>query len=301
MKHGLLLIDKPSGCTSHDVVQVVRRHVGQKKVGHCGTLDPDATGLLVLTLGWGTRLTRFLIRAPKVYQGTIRFGRATDTYDGSGRTIREASTAAVTPDRIAAQMAEFVGSYDQRPPPYCAKKIGGVKYYELARRGEAVPDHTTEVQVFRFQALEPIDRESCGFELRCSSGTYARSLAHDLGQRLESAAHLAQLRRLQVGSFRVDNAMTLDEFQKDTMELETRSCWIAFDEIPLPFGEIQADGQQERRITHGQTVLVDRLEMEEGDWVRVIDENRRMVAVGTVIERVGSRGVSLVQPRIVFK
>ena len=301
MKHGLLLLDKPVGCTSHDVVHVVRRLTAQKKVGHCGTLDPDATGLLVLTLGWGTRLTRFLIRAPKVYEGRIRFGTATDTYDASGKITREGPTEGLTRELIEKAMTFFAGAYRQQPPPYCAKKVGGVKYYELARRGKEVPQETKEVQIFRFESTSELCQDSVGFILSCSSGTYARSLAHELGARLETAAHLAELRRLQVGTLRVENAVEVGEFSSFSGELETLGAWIPFDEIPLPFGEIEADGQQERRITHGQTMLVDRLEMEEGDWVRVVNGRRRMVAVGTVIERVGSHGVSVVQPRIVFK
>ena len=145
MQHGLLLVDKPTGCTSHDVVVQARRLLGQKKIGHCGTLDPEATGLLLLTVGRATRLTRFLIRAPKVYEGVIRFGVVTDTYDLTGEVKSQASAEALaaeslTAEAVAAAMEGFVGNYLQTPPPYCAKKVGGVKYYELARRGEKVPE-----------------------------------------------------------------------------------------------------------------------------------------------------------------
>ncbi|MFP5284284.1 MAG: tRNA pseudouridine(55) synthase TruB, partial [Thermoanaerobaculia bacterium] len=142
MKDGLLLVDKGPGVTSHDVVQRVRRLLRQKKIGHCGTLDPDATGLLLLTLGTATRLTRFLIRAPKVYEGTVRFGVVTDTYDASGRVTSEAppeAVAALTLEVVETAMHRFEGTIEQQPPPYSAKKVQGVKYYELARRGEEVP------------------------------------------------------------------------------------------------------------------------------------------------------------------
>ncbi|HPK66665.1 MAG TPA: tRNA pseudouridine(55) synthase TruB, partial [Thermoanaerobaculia bacterium] len=132
MVDGLLLVDKQAGCTSHDVVQQVRRLMRQRRIGHCGTLDPDATGLLLLTLGQATRLTRFLIRAPKEYEGQLRLGIATDTYDASGRPTAERSTAGVEASHLGREMRAFVGSYAQVPPPYCAKKIGGEKYYELA-------------------------------------------------------------------------------------------------------------------------------------------------------------------------
>ena len=138
MKNGVLLIDKPTNCTSHDVVQRVRRIVGQRKVGHCGTLDPGATGLLVVTLGRATRLTRFLIRAPKVYEGTILFGRTTDTYDTLGETLSEAPTDHLTQSELQTEIGALVGTYEQAAPPFSAKKIKGVKYYELARRGEEV-------------------------------------------------------------------------------------------------------------------------------------------------------------------
>src|ERR1044072_5972830 len=147
---GLLLVDKENGCTSHDVVQQVRRILKQKKIGHCGTLDPEATGLLLLTLGSATRLTRFIIRAPKVYEGTITFGTATDTYDASGTVVSEAGPSEVerlTTEEVATAMRRFEGIFEQQPPPYSAKKIKGVKYYELARRGEEVPQETKEVTV----------------------------------------------------------------------------------------------------------------------------------------------------------
>lgn len=300
MKNGLLLVDKPTGCTSHDVVGAARRLVGQKKIGHCGTLDPDATGLLLLTLGQATRLTRFLIRAPKVYQGTIAFGSATDTYDATGTVLREVDTAGLDLPAIAAAMEGFVGMWDQTPPPYCAKKIGGKKYYELARRGEEVPTDSKEVEVFSFSPIGELEEDRLDFELGCASGTYARSLAHELGERLGNAAHLCRLRRTLIGNLRVEHAMTLDQLEDLEGDIESASCFIPFDEIPLPFAAIEADSQQERRIVHGQTVLVDRLELEEGDWVRVVNGRRNLVAVGTVIETVGNRGVGVVQPRIVF-
>src|SRR5262249_13518323 len=148
MTDGLLLIDKEPGCTSHDVVQRVRRILKQKKSGHCGTLDPDATGLLLLTLGNATRLTRFLIRAPKVYSRTVRFGIATDTYDAAGRGTAERPCAGLPLPEVAAAMQRFSGTFEQQPPPYSAKKVNGVKFYELARRGEEVPQETKEVTVY---------------------------------------------------------------------------------------------------------------------------------------------------------
>ncbi len=310
LRDGLLLIDKEPGGTSHDVVQRVRRILGEKRVGHCGTLDPDATGLLLLTVGTATRLTRFLISAPKVYAGTIRFGVATDTYDAAGAVTAEAPTAGLTRDAVAAAMAGFVGEIDHAAPPFSAKKVRGEKLYELARRGEQVPVETKRVTVWEFAptgelAEPPSDarlRRDIDFRLACSSGTYARTLAHEVGRAVGTGAHLARLRRLQVGTFTVERAVTLDALAAalEAGAAPTGGAWIPFDDIPLPFAEVTADAQQERRVLHGQTVLVRDLGGEEGDWVRLVDRRHKTLAVGTVAERIGERGVGVVQPRIVF-
>jgi tRNA pseudouridine55 synthase len=308
MQDGLLLVDKDPGGTSHDVVQRVRRLLKQKKVGHCGTLDPDATGLLLLTLGSATRLTRFLIRAPKVYEGTLKLGVTTDTYDATGRVVAEGPAGGLTTAAVAAAMGGFEGTSAQQPPPYSAKKVGGVKYYELARRGEEVPQETKEVTVFDFKPLGELAGPETGgarslrFVLSCSSGTYARSLAHDVGQALGCGAHLAALRRTQIGPFTVGNALSHAALEARMSAGEgPGDAWVPFDQIPLPFGEVTADPQQEQRIHHGQTVLVRELAGEEGDWVKLINRRRELIAVGTVVERIGAGGVGVVQPKVVFR
>lgn len=308
MQDGLLLVDKDPGGTSHDVVQRVRRLLKQKKVGHCGTLDPDATGLLLLTLGSATRLTRFLIRAPKVYEGTLKLGVTTDTYDATGRVVAEGPTGGLTTAAVAAAMAGFEGTSEQQPPPYSAKKVGGVKYYELARRGEEVPQETKEVTVFEFKPLGELSGPDAGgarslrFLLSCSSGTYARSLAHDVGQALGCGAHLAALRRTRIGPFTVGSALTHAALEARLGAGEgPGDAWVPFDQIPLPFGEVTADPQQEQRIHHGQTVLVRELAGEEGDWVKLLNRRRELIAVGTVVERIGAGGVGVVQPKVVFR
>ena len=308
MKDGLLLLDKEPGFTSHDAVQKVRRILKQKKIGHCGTLDPDATGLLLLTLGTATRLTRFLIRAPKVYEGVVRFGIATDTYDASGKVVAEAPAeamaqlAALTPEAVAEAMRGFEGEILQQPPPYSAKKVQGVKFYELARRGEEVPTEPKEVTVYEFSPLGGIEDGRLRFKLSCSSGTYARGLAHDLGAALGVGAHLAELRRTRIGTFPVESAVTVPRLEEAVAAGHPPGeAWIPFDQIPLPFGEVTADPQQETRISHGQTVLVRELAGEEGDWVKLINRRREFIAVGTVVERIGTAGVGIVQPRVVFR
>ena len=319
LRDGLLLIDKEAGGTSHDVVQRVRRILGEKRVGHCGTLDPDATGLLLVTVGIATRLTRFLISAPKVYEGTIRFGVATDTYDAAGQVTAEAPTEGLTRDAVAAAMAGFVGEIDHAAPPYSAKKHRGQKLYEMARRGEEVPIETKRVTVYEFAPIGDLtsspgaglrpDSPGAGlrpdvrldFRLACSSGTYARTLAHEVGRTVGTGAHLARLRRLRIGTFDAADAVRLDVLAAAVEAGEPPAgAWIPFDEVPLPFAEVTADAQQERRVLHGQTVLVRDLGGEEGDWVRLVDRRHKTLAVGTVAERIGERGVGVVQPRIVF-
>jgi len=301
MYDGLFLIDKEPDCTSHDVVQEVRRITRQKKIGHCGTLDPGATGLLVATAGKATRLTRFLIRAPKVYSGEIRFGVTTDTYDRHGKVVAEAAAVELEPEVVLPAMQKLVGTFPQLAPPYSAKKHQGVKYYELARRGEEVPEASKEITVFEFEPLGEIRDRTLMFRLSCSSGTYVRSLAHDLGQDLGVGAHLAELRRLQVGPFKVEDAVTLDELRSHPDSAETPDGgWIPIDQIPLPFTEVAADAQQEQRITHGQSILFRTLAGEAGDWVKLVNRRGQLIAVGVIAERIGNGAVGVVQPRIVF-
>lgn len=299
--HGVLLVDKEPGGTSHDAVQRARRILREKKIGHCGTLDPAATGLLVLTVGKATRLTRFLISAPKIYEGTIRFGIETDTYDAAGQVVAERPIGGLDDVGVREALAGFVGTQEQAAPAYSAKKVGGRKYYELARQGEEVPTSTKEITIYELEAIGSLVDGTLAFRLACTSGTYVRSLAHDLGRQLGCGAHLSSLRRLQVGPFRVEDAATLDRIEQLLREGgELGSSWVPFDAIPLPFPTVEADANQEQRVLHGQTLLVRDLAAEEGDWIRVSDRRGRLLAVGAVTERIGSGGVGVVQPRIVF-
>jgi tRNA pseudouridine55 synthase len=299
---GLLLVDKEPGCTSHDVVQRARRLLRQKRIGHCGTLDPDATGLLLLTLGQATRLTRFLIHAPKVYEGRIRFGVATDTYDAAGKVIAERPTDELSKSAVDAAMARFVGTYEQALPPFSAHKVGGVKFYELARRGEEVPEATKEITVAELVRTGPLADATAPFRLACTSGTYARAIAHELGAALGCGAHLAALRRTAIGPFAVESARSIDEIARRREAGEPLAgSWLALDDVPLPFEDLVVDVAQERRLRSGQTVLGQGLGAAAGDWVRLIDRRGGLVAVGSVAERVGAGAVAVVQPRIVFR
>lgn len=206
---GALLVDKPAGCTSHDVVDRIRRKFNIKKVGHCGTLDPNATGLLIIVLGRGTKLSEKLMSDDKVYEGDIKFGEATDSYDADGEITATLPVPPLTLDQLNEAASSFIGDLQQVPPMVSAKKQGGVPLYKLARKGIEVVREPRLVHIYnyRFTAYaEPIAK----FRVACTKGTYVRSLAHELGQKLGCGAHLATLRRVTSGKWDVADALTLD-------------------------------------------------------------------------------------------
>jgi tRNA pseudouridine55 synthase len=219
---GALLIDKPAGPTSHDVVDKIRRKFGIKKVGHCGTLDPNATGLLIIVLGRGTKLSERLMSDDKVYEGTIKFGEATDSYDCDGEILETKPVPPLTLEQLNEAATPFVGDIMQTPPMVSAIKKDGVPLYKLARKGVEVEREARLVHVynFRFTAYtEPHGQ----FRLACTKGTYVRSVAHELGQKLGCGAHLATLRRSVSGKFDVADALPLDAILQMTQaQLEKR-------------------------------------------------------------------------------
>jgi tRNA pseudouridine55 synthase len=212
---GAILIDKPAGPTSHDVVDAIRRKFGIKKVGHCGTLDPNATGLLIIVLGRGTKLSERLMSDDKVYEGTIKFGETTDSYDADGEILETKTVPPLTLDQLNDEAAAFVGDLMQTPPMVSAVKKDGVPLYKLARKGVEVEREPRLVHIynFRFTSYEPpLGR----FKIACTKGTYVRSIAHEVGQKLGCGAHLATLRRTASGKFDVADATPLDEVLKLT-------------------------------------------------------------------------------------
>lgn len=207
---GLLLVDKPAGITSHDVVQLARRAYGERSVGHLGTLDPFATGLLILLLGRSTRLATFIENEPKVYEATIRFGAETDTDDCTGELIREASVPAL--DAITAAIPGLTGRIEQIPPSYSAKLVDGTRAYDAARRGAPLTLAPVEVDVASWSIRGARENE-IDVVIECGTGTYIRSLARDLGRATGSAAHLISLRRTRSGPFDVRDAATVEELR----------------------------------------------------------------------------------------
>ncbi|MCF6286836.1 MAG: tRNA pseudouridine(55) synthase TruB [Candidatus Hydrogenedentes bacterium] len=208
--NGILLVDKPTGMTSHDVVDKVRKAAKMRKIGHTGTLDPAATGLLVLCLGAATRLSEHFTALGKVYEGTMRLGLSTTSYDLQGEVVSEREVPDLDRAAIQARCDAFLGAIEQIPPMVSAVRIGGERLYKKARKGEVIERPPRPVQVDRFEVLS-YEAPDAVVSVACSSGTYVRSLCHDVGEALECGAVLASLRRLSVGKHHVDNAATLEE------------------------------------------------------------------------------------------
>ena len=211
--HGALLIDKPAGPTSHDIVDIVRNLFRIKKVGHCGTLDPAATGLLILLLGRATKLSQKLTADDKVYEGTMHFGQATDSYDAQGEVTDTAPVPPLDCDALNLAAREFTGDIQQKPPMVSAVKKDGVPLYKLARKGKTVEREAKPIHIYSYEFNEYTE-PAARFRVHCTKGTYVRSLAHELGQRLGCGAHLSALHRTQSGKFNVADATRLEDLVK---------------------------------------------------------------------------------------
>ena len=211
--NGLLLIDKPQGITSHDVVARVRLELGERRVGHAGTLDPMATGLLIVLVGRATRVSQFIISLDKEYEGTIELGKVTDSQDADGEVMETRPVPEMTEADVRAAVQGFLGDQYQMPPMYSAIKIGGVPLYKKARKGEDVAREPRFIRVMSWDVLG-FESPRIRFRLRCSKGTYVRTLAHDLGAKLGCGAHLSSLRRTATDRFNVSQALTLEQIEK---------------------------------------------------------------------------------------
>lgn len=210
---GVLLVDKATGMTSHDVVAVVRRQLGIKKVGHCGTLDPIATGLLLITIGRGTKVQDLLMSEDKEYVGTLTFGATTTTQDREGEIVEAKPVQPFTEAEIRAAFDKFRGDFYQTPPMVSAKKHGGVPLYKLARQGKVVEREPRFVHVYRY-SIDRVALPDVDFSVLCSKGFYVRTYAHDIGEVLGCGAHLKSLRRTKSGRFEVTNAITVDQIKE---------------------------------------------------------------------------------------
>jgi tRNA pseudouridine55 synthase len=247
---GALVIDKPKGRTSHDVVDAVRHLAGMRQVGHLGTLDPLATGVLVLLLGRATRLVQFYSGRRKRYSAGFRFGFATNTFDSDGEAEGPDAAPALERSVLERFAAERVGRFEQMPPSFSAKKIHGRPAYELARRKQAVELKPVEVEVFEYK-LSGIDGHIARFVIECSSGTYIRALAHEMGQKLGCGAHLAEITRLAVGEFSLQQAIKLEELAEGAKAGKLADYLIKLENLLPNFPRANVLPIVERRVRHG--------------------------------------------------
>ena len=276
--NGVLVLDKPAGMTSHDVVNRVRRLLQERAVGHLGTLDPMATGVLPLVVGKLTRLAQFYTGAEKVYEGQIRLGFATDTYDAEGEPAGPPQPVQVTLEVLRELAAGFRGEILQTPPPFSAKKIQGVPAYKLARKKQAVTLEPVRVEIKEFEILN-FDGQLAGFRARVSSGTYMRSVAHELGQQLEVGAHLAALRRTGVGEFTDADACTLEQLESAVTAGKTEEFMIHLRRILPTLPSVTADEINANRIRHGQAVNLP--EMSRAPLVKVFAGQAELIAIAS--------------------
>jgi tRNA pseudouridine55 synthase len=247
---GIIVVNKPSGKTSHDVVESVRRIVGFRGIGHLGTLDPLATGVLVLALGRATRLARFYSGRRKRYTCAMRFGFETDTYDSDGEALTPDSAPSLDAREIAAQAAQFLGKSQQVPPSYSAKKIQGRSAHQLARKNKPVNLEPVEVEVFEFR-LTDVENSTARFDIECGAGTYIRSLALDMGRLHGAGAHLSEITRTAVGEFTLDQAVELGDLERDAQAGKLRNHVIRLENVLLELARATVLPIIERRIRHG--------------------------------------------------
>jgi len=252
---GLIVVDKPAGLTSHDVVLRIRRLLGGGKTGHCGTLDPDATGLLLVTVGKATRLFPFLSSSEKTYQGTMRLGFSTDTYDASGRPTSPETTDFPPEAAVREAMRAYEGLIRQVPPPYSAKKLDGKPLYKLARAEQEVSPKPQDVRVFSF-TLESWRPPLVDFKASCASGTYIRSLAHDLGRQLGCGAHLASLRRIRSGEFEIGDSHLLEEVEQLGSAGSLPTVLVPMEKLLPGLPALSVDDDAVERVRHGNSVRI---------------------------------------------
>ncbi len=305
--NAVLIIDKPAGFTSHDVVARVRRIVGQKSVGHLGTLDPLATGILPLVLGNMTRLAQFYLGAEKTYEGVIRFGFATDTYDAEGEIVGEKQEPVLTLEQVRTLAEKFLGKIQQTPPPFSAKKINGVPAYKLARKKKEVSLAPVEVEIKRLE-ISTLEDSRAHFAAQVASGTYLRSIAHEMGQLAGCGAHLESLRRTSVAEFQLEDAHTLAELEatqgREANAIEATSSELSNREAAIEslcihprkllpaIPSVTATEDVAAKIRHGMAVNL--ADFSRAPEVKVFSGQRDLIAIATRIAG------TLFHPRIVL-
>jgi tRNA pseudouridine55 synthase len=276
--NAVMVVDKPAGWTSHDVVAKARRVLGERSIGHLGTLDPMATGVLPLVMGRMTRLCQFYNASEKTYEGTIRLGVTTDTYDADGEPVGTAEIVNVTLEEISAAALAFMGRLQQVPPPFSAKKIHGVPAYKLARRKQQVELKPVEVEVNEL-TISGLNGHLVEFRCRVSSGTYVRSLAHELGQKLGIGAHLASLRRTAVAEFALEQSHTLEQLAEGVAQGRLDEVCVHPRRILPEIPSVTATDDDLAKIRHGREVNLP--EMSRSRWVKVFAGQSELVCLAS--------------------
>jgi tRNA pseudouridine55 synthase len=277
--NGVLIIDKPAGLTSHDVVNRARRILQERSVGHLGTLDPMATGVLPLVTGTLTRLAQFYTASEKTYEGTVRFGFSTDTYDAEGEATSAPQQVSLRADEVEALASRFRGVIEQIPPPFSAKKIHGVPAYKLARQQKEVVLKPVQVEIKEFEILA-VEADRARFRARVASGTYIRSVAHEMGRELACGAHLESLRRTSVAEFNLEDAHTLDQVADAAKNPNSLDDLFVHPRKLLPqLPSVTADEPTAARIRSGRTVNLP--ELSRARQVKVFSGQRELIAIAT--------------------
>ena len=295
---GFILVDKPQGITSFDVIRELRKILHFRKMGHMGTLDPNATGLLPICTGRATRLSRFLLNGDKTYIATIRLGRTTNTSDADGEF--EGDTVDVpklSDEELRAHLDAFTGEIDQMPPMYSAKKIEGKRLYEYARAGENIERAVCQVRIDSIDVIER-SHDLLKIEVACSSGTYVRSLAHDLGQRIGCGAYLEQLSRTRVGNLFLTDALSINAIA-DLAEKKDMSFIKPMHEMLPDMPTVPLNASQIHRIRNGNHVVAHNPTLPDGQHVRLMAGSDELIAIGTVRKPLGSAQIQVL-PKVVF-
>lgn len=276
--NGVLIIDKPPGLTSHDVVNRVRRILRERSVGHLGTLDPLATGVLPLVLGNLTRLAQFYTSSEKTYEGVIRFGFATDTYDAEGEPIGQSQSVILSLEQVRQLAAQFRGIIQQLPPPFSAKKIHGVPAYKLARKQKDFSLKPVQVEIKEFEILT-VEADRATFRARVASGTYMRSVAHDMGQQMNCGAHLESLRRTELAEFSLADAHSLDELTAAASDSLAEELFVHPRKLLPNLPCVTANDDMAARIRSGRTVNLP--ELSRARQVKVFQGQSELIAIAT--------------------
>ena len=282
MIHGIINVYKEKGFTSHDVVAKLRRIVGQKKIGHTGTLDPDATGVLPVCLGKATKLCDLLTDKNKTYEAVLLLGKTTDTQDITGEVLEEKSTEALTEEKVREAIEGFIGDYEQIPPMYSALKVNGKKLYELAREGKVIERKARPVKILDIQILE-IDLPKVRMEVSCSKGTYIRTLCHDIGEKLGCGGCMESLIRTRVSTFRIEDAKTLDEIETLKQEGKLAELLIPIDAMFPFYPKITVKDDWKAFAKNGNPLDLKMLKeacgQDEETQVRLYDESGKFIAI----------------------